>query len=68
MSKLARRRELSAAGLEVSWLTDKQLKKATKLEAPGAMRLRDAFSLDPYRACVGLATAAAREKAQIFEK
>jgi glycine/D-amino acid oxidase-like deaminating enzyme len=57
-----------AAGLEVSWLTDKQLKKATKLEAPGAMRLRDAFSLDPYRACVGLATAAAREKAQIFEK
>ncbi len=57
-----------AAGLDVTWLTDKQIKKVANLDAPGGMRMRDAFSLDPYRAGVGLATAAVKRRAQIFER
>ena len=30
--------------------------------------MRDAFSLDPYRVGVGLATAAVKRRAQIFER
>ena len=35
---------------------------------PAAIRMRDAFSLDPYRACLGLVTAAASRGALIFER
>jgi glycine/D-amino acid oxidase-like deaminating enzyme len=57
-----------AAGIEVSWLTPKQVKAATNLDAPTGVRVRDSFSLDPYRACVGLVSAAARRGARIFEQ
>jgi glycine/D-amino acid oxidase-like deaminating enzyme len=32
------------------------------------MRMRDAFSLDPYRACLGVAAAAAKRGARFFER
>jgi glycine/D-amino acid oxidase-like deaminating enzyme len=67
----ALRRELearTAAGLDATWLSGKQLAAAASLDGAGAMRMRDAFSLDPYRACLGLAAAAAKRGAIIHER
>jgi glycine/D-amino acid oxidase-like deaminating enzyme len=58
----------AAAGLEIAWLAQKPIEKSTKLAAPGALRMRDGYSLDPYRACVGLAVLAAKRRAHIFER
>ena len=56
------------AGLPVAWLPARQLRAATPLDtATGALKLRDAFALDPFRASVGLAAAARARKAQLFE-
>ena len=57
-----------AAGFDVTWLTARQIKKLTNLDAPGGIRMRDAFSLDPYRASIGLITAAAKRRAKVFER
>jgi glycine/D-amino acid oxidase-like deaminating enzyme len=65
------RREFDArakAELEASWLLPKYLKKAGAPDGPGAIRMRDAFSLDPYRACLGLAASAASRGAVILER
>lgn len=65
------RREYDACvegGLDASWLNQKQARALSALDATAAMRLRDAFTLDPYRACVGLAAAATRRGAVIFER
>jgi len=56
------------AGLDARTLTHKQMRQATALDAAAGMRLRDALAVDPYRACVGLATAAARRGAVFFER
>jgi glycine/D-amino acid oxidase-like deaminating enzyme len=56
------------AGLSSRWLTDRQAKAATNLEAAAAMRLRDGVSVDPYRACVALSTAASRRGATLYER
>ena len=56
------------AGLDARWLPQKQARDATALEASAAMRLHEAFGVDPYRACVTLATAATRRGARIFER
>jgi glycine/D-amino acid oxidase-like deaminating enzyme len=57
-----------AAGFDITWLTARHVKKLVNLDAPAAIRMRDAFSLDPYRACVGLVTAAVRRRTKIFER
>lgn len=57
-----------AAGLHLAWQNPKQLYSRVKLDAAGGVRLRDSFTLDPYRACLGLATAAARRGAAYFEQ
>jgi glycine/D-amino acid oxidase-like deaminating enzyme len=65
------RREFDArskAGVGGTWLTRKVLGSLTAPDAPAAIRMRDAFSLDPYRACLGLAAAAASRGAVIFER
>lgn len=65
------RREYGArggAGLDLAWLNPKQIEKAMKLSAPAAVRTRDSFTLDPYRACVGLSAVAARRGAAVFEQ
>jgi glycine/D-amino acid oxidase-like deaminating enzyme len=68
----ALKREQSAldeAGMQARWLTDKQSRAATGLEtAAAAIRLRDGFAVDPYRACVALVTAASRRGATVFER
>jgi len=65
------RREFDArakGGAGGTWLTRALLGKLTAAEAPAAIRMRDAFSLDPYRACLGLSAAAASRGAAIFER
>jgi glycine/D-amino acid oxidase-like deaminating enzyme len=57
-----------AAGVAGSWLTRRQITALTPLDVPAAMRARDGFLLDPYRACLGLANAAARRGATFFEQ
>jgi glycine/D-amino acid oxidase-like deaminating enzyme len=57
-----------AAGFDITWLTARQVKKLLNLDAPAAIRMRDAFSFDPYRASIGLITAAAKRRARIFER
>lgn len=57
-----------AAGLEFAWLSQKQVKSALNLDAPVGVRVRDGFTLDPYRACLGMADAATRRKAACFER
>jgi glycine/D-amino acid oxidase-like deaminating enzyme len=56
------------AGLDARALTQKQVRQATALDAVAAMRLREGFTVDPYRACVGLATTAGRRGAALFER
>ena len=55
-----------AAGLEHSWLTAQQALRHTAVPSGGGIRSRGAV-LDPYRACIGLASAAAARGAVIFE-
>lgn len=58
-----------AAGLEATWLRGAPLDRVLRWpRARGAMRLRDAFALDPYRAGMGLAAAARRHGARQFEQ
>jgi glycine/D-amino acid oxidase-like deaminating enzyme len=56
-----------AAGLGVAWLTRKQIQARTGLDAAGGMKSSDAFALDPYRACIGLAVEASRRGIAFFE-
>lgn len=58
----------ASAGLEARALTQKQVRQATALDLPAGMRVREGFAVDPYRACVALATAAARRGAVFFER
>lgn len=56
------------AGVPTRWLTERQARSATNLDAIAALRVRDGFGLDPYRACLTLATAAARRGATLYER
>jgi glycine/D-amino acid oxidase-like deaminating enzyme len=63
-------KELSArrdAGLDASWLTSRAVAEETGLAAAGGIRTKG-DALDPYRACVGVAAAAASRGAQIHEQ
>jgi len=66
------KREQSAlddAAIQARWLSDRQSRAATGLEtAVAAIRLRDGFAVDPYRACVAVVTAASRRGATVFER
>jgi glycine/D-amino acid oxidase-like deaminating enzyme len=65
------RRELDArraTGLDAVWLTERQVQARMRVEASGAMKVGDGFALDPYRACLGLASAAAAAGAACFER
>jgi glycine/D-amino acid oxidase-like deaminating enzyme len=56
------------AGFRDAWLTAKQIQAATGLDTAAGIRLQDAFSVDPYAACIGLAAAAGKKRAQLFER
>jgi glycine/D-amino acid oxidase-like deaminating enzyme len=55
------------AGLEATWLNTSALARETAVEASGGIRIKQ-DTIDPYRACVGLAAAAAARGAAIFER
>lgn len=64
------RREYQArrdAGLDVTWLNKAATRKEAAIDGDGALRTAG-MALDPYRACVGLAAAAAARGAAIHEK
>ena len=64
-------RELKAlrdAGLEASWLRAPRLLDETGLSGIGALRSRRDGHVDPYRATLGFADAAARRGAAVFER
>ena len=63
------RREYQArreAGFEPGWLTGAAVRSRAAADASGGVRTRGA-RFDPYRACVGLAKAAAERRAAIHE-
>jgi gamma-glutamylputrescine oxidase len=55
------------AGFDPSWLKPRALVRETAIESGGAIRTHG-FSFDPYRACVGLASAASSRGAALYEK
>ena len=64
------RREQAArreAGADATWITPAAAARDAGLEAGGAIRTR-AVALDPYRACLGIAAAAAARGARLFER
>jgi glycine/D-amino acid oxidase-like deaminating enzyme len=65
------RRELAAlkdAGIEAAWLTSRALAQATGIDGPGGIKTHGQASLDPLRAAVGLARAAAVRGAAVFDR
>jgi glycine/D-amino acid oxidase-like deaminating enzyme len=57
-----------AAGFEASALAPHAIRSETGLDAAAGMRSRDGATLDPYRACIGLAAAAADRGVLLFER
>ena len=65
------RREFAAreeADLEARWMPPNQVRQTTGLEAAAGIRLHEAFGVDPYRACLALASAAAKRRVSFFER
>ena len=65
------RRELTArkeAGLDTSWLTAARLAAETGLQGAGGIRSAGDATIDPFRAALGLASAAQSAGAQIVER
>ena len=56
------------AGLDASIVNARTVSAETAVSALGAIRSRDSFTIDPYRAASGLASEAARRGAQLFER
>jgi glycine/D-amino acid oxidase-like deaminating enzyme len=57
-----------SAGLGGAWLGPDALRRATGIKGAGAIRTTGDAQADPYRACLGLARAAQREGAHLFER
>jgi glycine/D-amino acid oxidase-like deaminating enzyme len=56
------------AGIDSALVPARAIAAVTGFQAAGAIRSRDSAVLDPYRATLGLAAAAAARGAQIFER
>jgi glycine/D-amino acid oxidase-like deaminating enzyme len=57
-----------AVGLDAPLLNGRAIKGEVGLEAAAGLRAKDGAVLDPYRACLGLAAAAADRGATLFER
>jgi glycine/D-amino acid oxidase-like deaminating enzyme len=69
MTRMTREHKLrKEAGLEASSLNARAVVEESGLIAGAAIRSRDGATIDPYRATLGLAAAAAAKGAMIFEK
>lgn len=65
------KRELTAlkdAGIDARWVSSRQVTAATGVESPGGIKTHGHASLDPLRAALGLARAAAVRGAAVFER
>jgi glycine/D-amino acid oxidase-like deaminating enzyme len=58
----------AAAGFGQVWMSAKQVKVMAALDAAAGMRVRGGFSLDPATVTIGLAGAAAKRGATVFER
>ena len=68
-ARLAKERKVRLeAGLEAPALGSRVVSTEVALSPSVALRGREGATLDPYRACVGLADAAVRKGATLFEK
>ena len=56
------------AGLDAPFLRASAIKSELGVEAAAGLRARDGATVDPYRACLGLAAAAAQRGATMFER
>jgi len=56
------------AGLDAKWVASQSLRSALAIDAVGAIKPGSGFSLDPYRATVGLAAAARARGGILFER
>ncbi|MGE5360254.1 MAG: NAD(P)/FAD-dependent oxidoreductase [Bacteroidales bacterium] len=67
--ELERERDLRGAmDIDGSWMTPLRASQQLHTGVAGALRVRGAMLFDPYRACLGLARTAARQRARIFER
>jgi glycine/D-amino acid oxidase-like deaminating enzyme len=57
-----------AAGLDAPLVNARAIRGEVALDAAAALRAKDTATLDPYRACVGLAGAAVDRGAELFER
>jgi glycine/D-amino acid oxidase-like deaminating enzyme len=57
-----------AAGLDARWISGPSARQSMALDASAAIKPGAGFTLDPYRACVGLASAARSRGATFFER
>jgi glycine/D-amino acid oxidase-like deaminating enzyme len=57
-----------AAGIDTALVTGRATQTETGMAATGALRTHDGATVDPYRAALGLAAAAAERGAVIFER
>ena len=55
-------------GVDVSMLNPRAIRKDLGLDGVAALRVKDGATIDPYRACVGLAGAAAARGFRLFER
>lgn len=56
------------AGFSAKWLSPASLLAASGISGAGAIRSKGNAQFDPYRACIGLLKAAARDGARVFER
>lgn len=56
------------AGLDAPLLTGRVVGGETAIASAGGLRSRDSATVDPYRACLGLASAGVERGAQFFEQ
>lgn len=56
------------AGLDASMLNARAIRGEVAIDAAAGLRNRDGATIDPYRACLGLAAAAADRGALLFER
>ena len=61
-------RRRAAAGFSAAWLDGAPLRRALGFDAAGAIRTRGNAQVDPFKACIGLMTAASRAGALVFER
>jgi glycine/D-amino acid oxidase-like deaminating enzyme len=66
--ELRARRDAGLVQDRACWLTAAALGRELRIEGAGGIKVRGVGQLDPYRAAIGLARAAARRGARLFER